>query len=427
MEPESEPFSTNGSLLWSDALALAVTAPSVLELGIYAFCLAACLFTAGFLSVVETAFYLFSARSLPALTPAVTRTLLQAPHILYPTLWIGQIAATTAMVALAGLLFIAAGLSGGYAFLAALSSTLASIAITTRLLSRLLRVEQRFVKITIRMSASMHILQKILSPIRWVWNTAALQKQRSQSPTEPHVAQTDGTFATPQPTRWGSFVVRNVMRERASIVAVEDSVSYGELVQTFRDTAYSRLPVYAEDLDHIIGVVYAKDLLGCDVSSTDWRQLMRTPLFVPETRRVEDMFHDFQTQRTHFAIAVNEYGETQGIVTMEDVLEVLVGDINDEFVKPSEEVHTKINEFTYTFEGRAALGEACRAMGVDVHIFDHIRQGSESVGGLLMTVWEGVPPTGTELDIEGFRFKVLNASKQRIWMVQVTLPKRAAH
>lgn len=215
------------------------------------------------------------------------------------------------------------------------------------------------------------------------------------------------------------------MRSRADMVAVEKSVSLHDLIKVFKETAYSRIPVYNDDLDHIIGIINAKDLLGCFEYQPypNWHSKIRPAFFVPENKSIDSLFNEFQNRRTHFAIVVNEYGETQGIVTMEDALEELVGEIRDEYDEPNDGAPVQITDLDYVFEARTSIDDACRVLGIDVTQFEEARDGADTLGGLLMAAYGAVPPRDTEIVLNHLKFKVLDASNQRIETIQVTLPK----
>lgn len=269
---------------------------------------------------------------------------------------------------------------------------------------------------------SRSFFQRILSQVKRVWG----KEQTSSGVSEVQGNQRDKPIIADKSAllKWGDHVAKNIMRARADVIAVDSRISLRELVAVFKDTAYSRIPVYEGDLDQIIGVVYAKDLLGCFgiEDFPDWKKLMRPPFFIPENKRVDSLFADFQANNTHFAIVVNEYGAMQGIVTMEDALEDLLGEIHDEYDEPNGDGYTKMSDKVYVFEARTSIENVCKVLNIKEQQFEDIRNGADTLGGLLMA-WHGaVPPPQTEITMNGIQFKVLAGSLQRIQSIQIILP-----
>ncbi len=225
--------------------------------------------------------------------------------------------------------------------------------------------------------------------------------------------------------QFGDVTVKQIMRSRVDVVAVDFRISFQELLRTIRQSEYSRIPVYDTDFDNVTGILYAKDLLGhMHDPKFEWQQLIRTNmLYVPESKRINDLLKAFQTQRLHMAIVVDEYGGSQGIVTLEDILEEVIGDIKDEFDNEPEVVYKKIDDYTYLFEGKTLINDVCRITGLDTKIFDAVRGDADSIAGLLLEVMGQIPRPETELNFNQFKFKVISVSKRRIEQVQITLPK----
>jgi gliding motility-associated protein GldE len=218
--------------------------------------------------------------------------------------------------------------------------------------------------------------------------------------------------------------VRQVMRARVDVIGVNDSTSYVELMIIIREAGYSRFPVYEKDADNVIGILYVKDLLmhRSEEDDFNWSSLIRTNvLFVPESKKISDLLNDFQRERLHMAIVVDEYGGTSGIVTLEDVLEEIIGEIQDEFDDEPDVVFQKIDDNNYVFEGKTLLNDVCRIVGVDTDSFEGIKGESETLAGLFLERLGRMPKKDREMALKDFRFKVLEVSQRRIERILITL------
>lgn len=227
--------------------------------------------------------------------------------------------------------------------------------------------------------------------------------------------------------KFGNISVRQVMRSRLDVSGIPYATSFPELVRQVEELHYSRLPVFRESLDDIAGILNTKDLLPHlqEGEDFDWRPLIRQPYFVPETKGIEDLLREFQQKRIHFAVVVDEFGGTSGIVTMEDILEEVIGDIRDEFDE-EESGHKIIDEHTYLFEGKTMLHDMCRVMKLPGHTFDAVRGESESLAGLLLEIAGEFPAVNDVLPCGDFEFKVLQVEENRIRQVQVTIKPRTS-
>jgi gliding motility-associated protein GldE len=226
--------------------------------------------------------------------------------------------------------------------------------------------------------------------------------------------------------KFGEVTVTQIMRARVDVEAIDFKVTFSELLTVVRDSGYSRIPVYEEDFDHVTGILYVKDLLGHlhETDEFEWQSLIRTnTLYVPETKKIDDLLKEFQTERRHMAIVVDEYGGTSGIVTLEDIMEEIIGEIRDEFDDIEEVEFTKIDDFNFIFEGKTMLNDVCRIIGVDTETFDVVRGESDSVAGMILEMIGFIPKKGREVNYEGFRFKVESVSKRRIEQILITLPR----
>jgi gliding motility-associated protein GldE len=222
--------------------------------------------------------------------------------------------------------------------------------------------------------------------------------------------------------KFGNTHVKQIMRSRLEVSGIEVSLSMPEVIERVEELHYSRLPVYTTNLDEVVGILNTKDLLGYiqQANDFDWHTLLRQPFFVPETKLIEDLLRDFQTKRIHFAVVVDEFGGTSGIVTMEDILEEIIGDIKDEFDEEETGIK-KVDEYNFIFEGRTTINDACRAMSIPQYTFDRVRGESESIAGLILELAGEFPAMNTVIPCGDFDFTVLEAFRNRIFQVKVTI------
>jgi CBS domain containing-hemolysin-like protein len=211
------------------------------------------------------------------------------------------------------------------------------------------------------------------------------------------------------------------MRTRLDVSGIEYDSTYEQVTKQVADLHYSRLPVYKGNLDNIVGVIHTKDLLPhLGKKGFDWHEVMRQPFFVHGHKLIEDLLTEFQTRRMHFAVVVDEFGGTSGIVTLEDIMEEVIGDIKDEFDE-EEFNYSKVDNFTYVFEGKTMLNDVCRIMNVPPDTFEHVKGESDSIGGLILELAGKFPEENSVINYGNFDFTVLEVSKMRIQKVQVTI------
>lgn len=222
--------------------------------------------------------------------------------------------------------------------------------------------------------------------------------------------------------QFGQVTVKQIMRTRLDVSAVEYNINFHDLLKMIRELHYSRLPVYKASLDNVAGILHAKDLLPYleESSEFDWRILIRPPYFVPEQNLIKDLLRELQKKGIHFAIVVDEFGGTEGIVTMEDIMEEIVGDIRDEF-DDEESANKKLDDNTYIFEGRIMISDVCKAMGLPSETFDQVKGESESVAGLVLEIFGEIPKQGQVIVVGDFEFTVVEIEKNRIRKVKITV------
>lgn len=223
---------------------------------------------------------------------------------------------------------------------------------------------------------------------------------------------------------FGTLSVKQVMRSRVDITAIDISSDFHELMDQINKTGFSRLPVYLDSIDKIEGILYIKDLLPHLQQDEDfkWQTLLRPGYFVPESKKIDDLFRDFQEKQVHLAIVVDEYGGTEGLITMEDIIEEIVGEIHDEFDEEEENIsYKKIDANTYIFEGKTSLNDVCKLMQEEASIFDQVKGESESLGGLLLELNSKLPNAGEKIQYKHFLFTIVAVDQKRIKKVRIYL------
>lgn len=215
--------------------------------------------------------------------------------------------------------------------------------------------------------------------------------------------------------------VSNVMRPRIDIVGIDYGMPFAEMLETVIKSGFSRIPVYKESLDNMSGILYVKDLLPyLDAESYEWHKLIRPAFFVPENRKINDLFQDFREKKIHIAIVVDEYGGTSGLITMEDVIEEIVGDISDEFDKEKQEQHyTKLEDGSFLFKAQTSIIDFCKIFNVDEDYFEPMQGEADTLAGLILEIEGRIPEIGFKFDFEEFIFEITDADLRRIKEVKV--------
>ena len=215
--------------------------------------------------------------------------------------------------------------------------------------------------------------------------------------------------------------VSSVMKPRIDIIAVEISMPFREMLDTVIQSGFSRIPVYEESLDKVSGILYVKDLLPyLDAQTFAWQTLLRPAFFVPENRKINDLFQDFREKKIHIAIVVDEYGGTSGLITMEDVIEEIVGEINDEFDNVKQEQHyTKIDDETYLFKAQTSIVDFCKVFNLDEDYFEELRGEADTLAGLVLEIEGRIPEVGFNFNVEKFNFEITEADHRRIIQIKV--------
>jgi len=279
---------------------------------------------------------------------------------------------------------------------------------------------------------------KSIPPLSWlkrilVWGTSIIQKNAKRrgvrittDELEQALALTkeDNTSEEEQKilegiVKFGNTEACQIMRSRMDVVAIEEEITNDELMSLILDSGYSRIPVYKESFDKVFGVLYIKDLLPFinDHNDFDWKPLIRKPMFITENKKIDDLLKEFQEKKMHMAIVIDEYGGTSGLITLEDVLEEIVGDITDEF-DDDEIVYTKIDEQTYLFEGRTALVDFYKVLDIDGKEFEMQKGESETLGGFIVENAGRILKNNEFIICDNIKLIVDSSDKRRIKMVK---------
>jgi len=222
--------------------------------------------------------------------------------------------------------------------------------------------------------------------------------------------------------KFGDTAVKQVMRTRLDVSGIDSKLSLSEIVKLSEDLHYSRLPVFKSNLDEIVGVLHIKDLLPFlnEDNNFDWHPLIRNPFFVHEQKLIEDLLQEFRSKRTHFAIVVDEFGGTSGIVTLEDILEEIIGEIKDEF-DDEESINKKIDDFTFILEGKTMINDVCKMLNLSLDTFDEVRGESDSLAGLILEIAGAFPQIEEPLVFKSFTFYAMEINKNRIDKVKIII------
>ncbi len=222
--------------------------------------------------------------------------------------------------------------------------------------------------------------------------------------------------------KFADITVKQIMRTRLDVSGVDYKITFPQLFKSLQEQQYSRMLVYKDNLDDIIGMIQTKDVLPYidQPADYDWHALIRPPFFVPEYKKTEDLLREFQTKQIHFAIVVDEFGGTSGIVTLEDIMEEIIGDIKDEFDEDGSH-YKKIDDHNYIFEGKTMVYDVCKAMQLAGNTFDEIKGESDSLAGLVLEVAGDLPKPSQSFVAGDFKFTVLQMDKNRLYKIKVTV------
>lgn len=221
---------------------------------------------------------------------------------------------------------------------------------------------------------------------------------------------------------FGNTDTKQVMRPRIDIFALNIEAKYSDIMPEIIENGYSRIPVYEENIDNIKGVLYAKDLLPyIDRKQLDWGSLIREPFFVPENKKLDDLMVEFQDKKVHLAVVVDEYGGTSGLISLEDIIEEIVGDISDEF-DDEDLTYSKLDDKNFVFEGKTALKDFYKIINIeDESIFETNKGEAETVAGFVLEISGSFPKLNTKVNFENYAFTIEAMDKKRIKLVKFTI------
>lgn len=222
--------------------------------------------------------------------------------------------------------------------------------------------------------------------------------------------------------RFGDETAKEVMTSRQDIVALDIHANFNEVLKSIIENNYSRIPVYQENGDNIRGILYIKDLLPhlSKPSNFRWQSLIRPPYFVPETKKIDDLMREFQENKIHIAIVVDEFGGTSGLVTLEDILEEIVGEINDEYDEENK-FYTKLSYNTYIFEGKTLLTDFCKTLNIDDEEFSDVEGDADTLAGLLLEIKGDFLSIHEKVEYKNYTFEIVGIEERRISKVKVTV------
>jgi len=221
---------------------------------------------------------------------------------------------------------------------------------------------------------------------------------------------------------FGNTDTKQVMRPRMDVFAISDEDTYAEIIPVIIENGYSRIPVYKENIDNVTGILYIKDLLPyLDRSDFEWTSLLREPYFVPENKKLDDLLNEFKEKKNHLAIVVDEYGGTSGLITLEDIIEEIVGDISDEF-DDEDLIYSKLDEFNFVFEGRTPLKDFYKIIKLeDASLFEDNKGEAETLAGFLLEISGDFPQQNEIINFGNYNFKVEAVDDRRIKQIKLTI------
>lgn len=221
--------------------------------------------------------------------------------------------------------------------------------------------------------------------------------------------------------KFGNIDVKQIMKARVDAIALEKKFPFSKVLQIVEEAGYSRLPVYEETFDKVIGILYIKDLIAHLDKNDDfkWTTLIRPPYFIPESKKINDLLDEFQEKKMHMAVVIDEYGSAKGIVSLEDILEEIVGEISDEF-DDEEPVYSKLDENNFVFEAKTLLNDVCRVMEIERSLFDEITGETDTLAGLVLELAGKIPVKGEKVNFKDFIFTIESADRRKIKRVKIT-------
>lgn len=396
----------------------------------------------------EMAFFSLSPKKIDELKNKKTKnaqhifTLLENPQKLLATLLIGNNFINISIVIIATYITVNLfDLSGHYV----LSFLLEFIVITSLILLfgeilPKIYASQKAINFAHFMAKPLIILEKIFHPLSsiLVKSTSTIEKKLSQKKQQisfdelSEAIEITSDAKTQQQERkilkgivkFSDIEVSEIMKPRTDVVAVEYSTKYSQLISFIRENGFSRIPVYHKTFDHIKGILYIKDLLPYLDMKTGfkWQNLIRPPFYVPENMKISDLLGEFKSKKIHLAIVVDEYGGTSGIITLEDIIEEIVGDINDEYDVESDEYFCrKIDDNNFIFDGKTSLNDLAKKININPNYFEETKGEADSLAGLILEITGKIPQNNDIVELKDLLFTIISSDNRRIKRVKITL------
>ena len=302
------------------------------------------------------------------------------------------------------------------------------------------------VKLAKMMSGTLTILNRIFSPIskilvswtNWIEDKLESRAQQANMTSKEDIDEAieltvsndidakEEADILKSIVKFGDVTVKQIMRSRVDVIAIEFRTGFKDIAKVARRSGYSRIPIFDDDFDNVTGILYTKDLIGNmdQDENFEWQVLIRTDvLYVPEAKKISDLLREFQKEKLHMAIVVDEYGGSSGIVTLEDILEEVIGEIKDEFDDVIELDFKKLDDYNYIFEGKTLLNDMCRVMNLETTTFDEAKGDADTIAGLMLELFGIIPKINAEVAYNQYLFKIVSVNKRRVKQVQITLPK----
>jgi gliding motility-associated protein GldE len=296
------------------------------------------------------------------------------------------------------------------------------------------------VRFSLSMSKALIFFKKVVSPLSYLLVTSVnfIDKKLASKQIEisieeiskalditEHESKEEERRILRSIVEFGNTDVKEIMKSRVNISAIDINTSFNDVLKIILSSGYSRIPVFEEQIDKVVGILYIKDLIPHlnEKDNFDWVELYRAPYFVPETKMINDLLKDFQAQKNHLAIVVDEYGGTSGLVTLEDVLEEIVGEINDEF-DVDDNVYSKLDERNFIFDGKVSLNDFLKITKAEIDFFDQIKGESDTLAGLVLEIEGSIPKIGTTCKVPPFTIIVESADLRKIKRLKVTIDEK---
>jgi len=395
----------------------------------------------------ETAFFSLSVKDInflktkEKLNARIASELLEQPKILLATILVANNFINIAIVISTNFLVssIISGVNPIFAFLIQVVSVTFLLVLFGEVLPKVYATQNNL-RMALFSGTFISILRVIFLPIsRTLVNSTSFIESKMGSKSNKNISNEDfehaieltvGHTATREEVnifkgilKFGNISARQVMRTRMDVSALDFDMTFSEVRDYCLEAGYSRLPVYKESLDKVAGVIHTKDFLPhIDKENFDWHTLIRSAYFVHEGKLIEDLLKEFQQKRMHFAIVVDEFGGTSGIITLEDIMEEIIGDIRDEFDEEDLN-YKKIDENNYIFEGKTLINDVCRVIGMPSDTFDAVRGESDSLAGLIIEISGKFAAVNETVSYLQYQFTVLAIEKMRIQRVKLTISK----